>query len=116
MVAIDHVVEIIAVRIPKARLKGSATHFKDGLPTRGELRADRERIQPERLDFHRFADARRNFAPVNARVHPGELVARFAGGEQTIGIGMNTETRAIVIAGRGLPRPRRAIFRSGNRG
>ena len=85
MIAIDHVGEITGVlRSRICSSKARAAFFEERLPTRGELRADGERVQPERLNFHRLADTRRDLAAIDARVHPGELLTVFAGREQAV--------------------------------
>ena len=78
MIAIDHVREITGVLVPEFLFESSAAFIEERLPTRGKFRANGERVQPERLNFHWLADARSDLATIDARVHPGELLTVFA--------------------------------------
>ena len=78
MIAIDHVRQITGVLVPEFLFESSAAFIEERLPTRGKFRANGERVQPERLNFHWLANARRDLATIDARVHPGELLTVFA--------------------------------------
>src|SRR5213596_3430406 len=75
MIAINHVRQITGVLIPEFLFESGAAFIKERLPTRRKLRADGERVQPERLNFHWLADARSDLAAIHACVHPSELLA-----------------------------------------
>jgi hypothetical protein len=57
-----------------------------------------QRIEPERLDFDGFADARSDHVVADLRVHPGELQARSARRQETIGLEADAVARAAGIA------------------
>src|SRR6266516_623176 len=78
VIAIDHIREITGVLVPEFLFESSAAFVEERLPTRGRFRANGERVQPERLNFHRLANARRDLATIDARVHPSELLTAFA--------------------------------------
>ena len=100
VIAVDYVVRRSLFAFQK-RFSNERRPFSKTVCQRAENRcADRERIQPERLDLHRFSDPRRDFAPVHSRVHPRELMAVFAGAEQSVFIGANAEPCAGLIAGK----------------
>ena len=70
VIAVDYVCEVSGIFVPEAVLKCRATFLKKRLPTRRKSRADRQHIQPERLDLHRFSDARSDLTTIDSRVHP----------------------------------------------
>ena len=78
MIAIDHIREITGVLVPEFLFESSAAFFEERLPTRGKFRANGERVQPERLNFHWLSDTGSDLATIHARVHPGELLTVFA--------------------------------------
>ena len=78
MIAIDHIREITGVLVPEFLFESSAAFIEERLPTRGKFRANGERVQPERLNFHWLANTRSDLATIDARVHPGELLTVFA--------------------------------------
>src|SRR5438552_7901841 len=96
MIAIDNVRQITGVLIPEFLFESSAAFIEERLPTRGKFRANGERVQPERLNFHWLADTGSDFAAIDARVHPGELLAVFARCEQSIQIGSDAESSSFI--------------------
>ncbi len=52
---------------------------------RGEADGDVQGVQPQRVDFHRLADARSEHLIAVLGVHPGELRAGLAGVQQAVG-------------------------------
>ena len=78
MIAIDHIRQITGVLVPEFLFESSAAFIEERLPTRRKFRANGERVQPERLNFHWLANARCDFAAIDARVHPAELLTVFA--------------------------------------
>src|ERR671919_2026960 len=97
MIAIDHVGQITSGLIPELLFECCTAFFEERLPTRRKLRANRERVQPERLNLHRLANTWRNFAAIDSRVHPSELLAVFASRKQTVLVGANAEARPFIV-------------------
>ena len=60
-----------------------------------------QRVDPQRLNFHRLADARRDHAAVDARIHPRELHAGDAAREQAVVVHPDAEARARPRSRRG---------------
>src|SRR6516162_4026854 len=56
------------------------------LPTAAVMVGNPQRVEPERLDFYRLADSRRDNAVTNFRVHPGELKPRLASRQQSVSV------------------------------
>src|SRR5260370_16294400 len=57
-----------------------------------------ERVVPQRINFHRFASARRDHPLFNLRVHPCELVSfRTLPQQSVIGIYTDSEIRAAQV-------------------
>src|SRR5439155_14696951 len=67
-------------------------------PALRERRAGAQRVEPQRLDLDRLADARRHDVIADPRVHPRELEARLAGGEQAIVIEADAVAGAARVA------------------
>jgi hypothetical protein len=57
-----------------------------------------QRVQPKGLDLHGLADARRDDIVAELCVHPRQLHARDAGGNQSICVGLNAISRAASVA------------------
>src|SRR6266487_6973151 len=96
MIAIDNVRQITGVLVPEFLFESSAAFVEERLPTRGKFRANGERVQPECLNFHRLANARRDLATIDARVHPRELLTVFASCEQSIPLGADDESSSFI--------------------
>ena len=60
---------------------------------------DAQRVEPEGLHLDRFADARRDHAVADLRVHPGELHPGHAGGEEPVGVHADAVARAGAVTG-----------------
>src|SRR5207244_12245925 len=52
VIAVDYVCEVSGIFVPEAVLKCRATFLKKRLPTLRKSRADRQRIQPQGLNFY----------------------------------------------------------------
>src|SRR5437867_9737713 len=100
MIAIDNVRQITGVLVPEFLFESSAAFIEERLPTRGKFRANGERVQPERLDFYRLPDTWRDLASFNARIHPGELLAVFAGGEQSVAVAADAKASPFIVTGK----------------
>ncbi len=71
---------------------------REGVSEVGRVEADdAQRVVPERLHLDRLAGARRHDAPVDARVHPGELLARLARREEAVHVAADAEARAAQV-------------------
>lgn len=57
-----------------------------------------QRVEPERLNFHRLSNARRDDAIADARVHPRELLAGNTGRKEPVAIHPDPEARASGVA------------------
>src|SRR6185436_11241991 len=99
MIAIDDVVEPAGLLVPEAGGEARAGAREVLLPTLREAAADRERVQPERLHLHRLPDPRRHHPVADLGVHPRELDAGLAGGEQAVDVAVDTVARALGVAG-----------------
>src|SRR5213593_308975 len=97
MIAIDNVRQITGVLVPEFFFESIAAFIEERLPTRGKFRANGKRVQPEGLNFHRLANTRCDLSAIHARVHPGELLALFAGREQTVAIGADAESSSFAV-------------------
>jgi hypothetical protein len=88
------------------------------LPLGEVMGGQTEGIEPERLDFHRFADAGGDDPVIDFGVHPGELHTGHAAREQAIGVGPNGEAGAVLVAGEnGIDSgEERLLFRRGQGG
>src|SRR5258708_30052367 len=104
---IDHVVQARAPRVPKARearagareqrlAEAFLAHIAS---SRGEADGDIQSVQPQRIDFHRLANPRREHLAAVLGVHPGQLRSPFAPPPQALpGIPVNSLPNS-------LPRP-----------
>src|SRR6266487_2973559 len=97
MIAIDNVRQITGVLVPEFLFESSAAFIEERLPTRGKFRANGERVQPERLNFHWLANTRSDLAAIDTRIHPGELLAVFASREQSVSIGPDAESSSFIV-------------------
>ena len=57
-----------------------------------------EGVVPQGVDLDGLAVARRDGLVAELHVHPGELRVRVAAGEQPVGVGVDVEPRAVVVA------------------
>ena len=64
----------------------------------GQPRRDGQRVDPQRLHLDRLADARRDHPVAHLGVHPGQLHARLAAGDQPVRVQPDAEARAGRIA------------------
>jgi hypothetical protein len=71
MIAIDYVVEAPARFIPEARQERGSPALIRRLPSIVGLTRQPQRIQPQRLNLDRLADARRYHPVADFRIHPG---------------------------------------------
>ena len=69
------------------------------VPLRMVAAGQSQRVEPERLHLHRLADARRDHPVADLRVHPGQLHAGHAAGEQAVRRRRDAVARAALIAG-----------------
>ena len=85
VIGVHDVVEAAARLVPEARVEARDARASS-VPRSAAVNAlgDPERVEPERLDLDRLADARRHDPVADLGVHPGELHARLAGGEQAV--------------------------------
>src|SRR6266481_2298677 len=67
------------------------------LPAGRKLRGDLKRVKPERLNFYRLSCAGRDDPFANLGVHPGQLHAALAGGQQTIAVHPNAKASAARV-------------------
>src|SRR5881392_2446273 len=79
VIAVDYVCEVSGIFVPETVPKCRATFLKKRFPTLRKSRADRQRIQPQGLNFYRLSNPWRNLSAIHARIHPSELLAVFAG-------------------------------------
>ena len=86
VVGIDHIVEASIRLVPEALVEGAEPALEHLAVPAGNLLGDPERVQPERLDLHGLADARRHDPVAHLGVHPGELHSRLTAGEQAVGV------------------------------
>ena len=84
--------------VPEAFDKSRAASLENVTPSRFQPRGCAEGVQPERLDFDRFSDARCDYTVAHPRVHPGELQARDASRQQAVRVHPDTESSAGGIA------------------
>ena len=98
MIDVDDIVQAIFLGVPEAALEFGAAGFEHGGPTLIDLAGDPKGVEPEGLDFDRLADARSDNPIVGFGIHPSELNAGDAGGEQAVGILMDAEARAAGVA------------------
>src|SRR5437773_11096495 len=97
MICVNHVVEAAPLLVPKLLAEGFQTAIESLLPLRRELAGDPKRVKPECLNFHRLACARRDNPFANFRIHPGQLHAALAGGQQTVAVHANAKARAARV-------------------
>ena len=93
VIHVDHVEQAAALPVPEALAKSGDTAGKADLVAR-----DPERVQPERLDFDRFADARRDYPVADLGVHPGDLRARLTARQQAVAVKPDPEARTGGVA------------------
>src|SRR5262249_18649600 len=103
MIGIDNVVDIPCCVIPEATAEASETLREPIRPlrcrrTRAEYGADAKGVQPERLHFHRLANAGRHYPIADFRVHPGQLNTRNARHEQTVLVAADAVSRSHRIS------------------
>ena len=98
VIHVDHVGEASELLIPEAFDKSRATSLENVAPARFQPRGCAEGVQPERLDFDRFSDARCDHTVAHPRVHPGELHARDASRQQAVRVHPDPESSAGGIA------------------
>src|SRR6185503_12873117 len=98
MVTVDDIEQAIAFLVPEPLLEPGARPYERLGPALGPRAGDVQRVQPQRLDLDRLPDARRHHPIADLRIHPGELYARLAGGEQSVRIGVNAITRAALMS------------------
>src|SRR5688572_511912 len=91
VIDIDDVGQIPATVVPEAFDECRATMREHLVPLRIGSRGHDKRIQPERLDLDRLADAGRDDVITDACIHPGELKSCAAGRQQAIGIEPDAE-------------------------
>ncbi len=80
-----------------------------------EAFGDAQRIDPQRLDLDRLADARRDHPVAHLRVHPRQLHAGLAGSEEAVGVGADAETRPARVPVRMAPKAAWSFLRSPRR-
>src|SRR5262249_32919797 len=97
VVDVDDVVEGPRRLVPEAALERRTTLRVDVGPALREVATDPERVQPERLDLDRLPDPRRDDPVAHPRVHPGELHAGLAGGQEAVVVGTDAEARATGV-------------------
>ena len=83
--------------VPEPRAKGFARPLERFAPASIQLRPDAQRVDPQRLDLDRLADAWGHDPVPHLGVHPGELDAGRAGGEQAVGVHPNAVARALGV-------------------
>ena len=99
VIDVDDIVKAAAGLVPKALLEGLARFFIGSGPVGQILPGQAQRVEPKRLDFDRLADARRDDPVADLGIHPSQLHARHAAGQQPIGIAANAVARAVAVAG-----------------
>src|SRR6185295_8833301 len=97
VIRVYHVVEVSGL-IPEPRLERATAALVRLLPGGVPPAHDPERVEPERLDLDRLADARGHDPVTDLCVHPGELHTRFAGGEEPIVVEVNPVAGAPRVA------------------
>src|SRR5687768_10144504 len=98
VIDIDDISEVSAGVVPESLDERRATALERVVPAFVGLRGYGERVQPQRLDFDRLADARSNHSISNPRVHPGQLHPGAAGHQQSVGVEPDPEPRPRSIA------------------
>src|ERR1019366_4742705 len=98
MIAVDYVIEAPTGFIPEARHEREFPASIQQLPLVVGLARDLERVEPQRLDLDRLADARRHHPVADFRIHPGELHAGLAGCDESVVVAMNPVARAVQVA------------------
>src|SRR5258706_4093650 len=89
MIAVDYVMKAAASFVPETpheRLDGAAVKR---FPTIVDCACELERVEPQRLDFHRLPDARGHHPVADFRVHPGQLDAWFTDRGRSVSVAMN---------------------------
>src|SRR5207253_4558546 len=86
VVDVDDVGEMAARLVPEARCEGRPRPGVELGPALGELAPDAQRVQPERLHLDGLADTRRDHPVAHLGVHPGELDAGLARGEEAVAV------------------------------
>src|SRR5262249_15533673 len=115
VLAINHVVEIAALRVPESLIERLAKFFGP-LDERFRLwfvcaalfahpfGQQPERVVPESVDLDGFAAARRDHPIADLGVHPGELVTRRALSQQAVArINADAEPRAPKVKADDVP-------------
>src|SRR5437870_4874180 len=87
-----------ALFVPEALGKGFHASLERLTPTWVKPGGDVERVEPQRLNLDRLADSRRDYALANPRVHPRQLHAWHACGEQTIVVHQDAESCSGRVA------------------
>jgi hypothetical protein len=98
VILIDDVEEARLLGVPKTLVERVPTGLIQREPFRIALPHNLQRVEPQRLNLHRLANSRRDFAAVHASVHPGQLHARLSRREQTVDIGVDVVPRALCIS------------------
>src|SRR5690349_4651874 len=99
VVDVDHVVETPTLGIPEPFRKRAAPALARLAPPLVGRRPDGERVEPQGLDFHRLADARRDHPVADLDVHPRQRHTRRSRGEQPIAVEPDTVARATGVRG-----------------
>src|SRR5262249_52687886 len=98
VIAIDDVIEALFLFVPEALGEGDRSLCGEIVPAKGEGGCETQRVDPERLDLDGFANARSDDPVADLRVHPSDLDARRAGGEESIGVSANPKAGSPAIA------------------
>ena len=91
---VHHIEEAVPLRVPEAcaeRLAGPPCLSGAGRLAEGG--ADLQGVHPQRLDLHRLADPRCHHPVAHLGVHPGQLDARHACRQQSVGVAADAEAR-----------------------
>src|SRR6185369_13873949 len=107
-VAVNHVIKTALFLVPEQAVEGPVRHgrhvavaFLGSIVSKseGEYFHDAERVVPKRLDLYWLAPTRSHNPVAHFGVHPGELNAGFAGGQQAAGIDFDSVTGAAGVPG-----------------
>jgi hypothetical protein len=99
VIDVNHVVQAAPPLVPEAQLERGERMAIERAVFGPDRSRNAQRIEPQRLHLDRLADARRDHLVADLSVHPGELHAWHAGGEQPVLIHADAKARAGAVAG-----------------
>src|SRR5262245_34647379 len=98
MVDVDDVEQKPTLLVPESLDERRLRARRECGPSSRPATSDPQRVDPEGLNLNGLPNARRHHPVAYLRVHPGELYAAFAGGQQSRTVGPNTEPGASRVS------------------